>query len=119
MKAEGVSFRHAVELLREGYSPLAAKNNKPVKDATVRKLPNTLDTCAEDQTLLQQVMAYYHECLKQSPDALAYLQSRGIKNAEAIEHFKQGFANRSLGYRLPEKNRKEGAVIRKGIQEGN
>jgi DNA primase len=116
MKAEGVSFRHAVELLREGYTSLAAKHNNPVKDATVRKLPNTLDMSAEDQTLLQQVMAYYHECLKQSPDALAYLESRGIKHAEAIDHFKLGFANRSLGYRLPEKNRKEGAAIRGRLQ---
>jgi DNA primase len=116
MKAEGVSFRHAVELLREGYTPLATKHNKQVKDTTVRKLPNTLDLSAEDQTLLQQVMAYYHECLKQSPDALAYLESRGIKHAEAIDYFKLGFANRSLGYRLPEKNRKEGAAIRGRLQ---
>jgi len=57
MKAEGVSFRHAVELLREGHLPsLAAK--KVVKDATVRKLPTTLDTNAEDQTLLQQVVEF-------------------------------------------------------------
>ena len=28
-----------------------------------------------------------------------------------IGHFKLGFANRTLGYRLPEKNRKAGAEI--------
>ena len=115
MKAEGVSFRHAVELLREGYSPVAVHPHKPVKDATVKILPNTLDTQAEDQTLLNQVVAYYHECLKQSPEALAYLEKRGLSR-EAIDHFTLGFANRSLGYRLPEKNRKEGAAIRGKLQ---
>src|SRR5690349_19119963 len=41
MKAEGVSFRHAVELLREGaLSPLAAETTRgPVKESTVRRLP--------------------------------------------------------------------------------
>ncbi|MCP4128504.1 MAG: DNA primase, partial [Gammaproteobacteria bacterium] len=64
---------------------------------------------------LRQVMDYYHEVLKQSPEALAYLEKRGI-SGEAIEQFKLGFANRTLGYRLPEKNRKEGAAIRGQLQ---
>ncbi len=115
MKAEGVSFRHALELLREDHLPsLAAK--KVVKDATVRKLPNTLDTSAEDQSLLQQIIDYYHEALKQTPEALAYLESRGLNNPELIDKFKLGFANRSLGYRLPAKNRQEGAEIRGRLQ---
>jgi len=54
--------------------------------------------------------------LKQSPEALAYLVKRGIANGEAIARFKLGFANRTLGYRLPAKNRKEGAAIRGQLQ---
>jgi len=34
-----------------------------------------------------------------------------------VERFKLGYANRSLGYRLPEKNRKAGAEIRGRLQE--
>jgi hypothetical protein len=34
-----------------------------------------------------------------------------------IAHFRLGFANRTLGYRLPEKNRKAGAEIRGRLQE--
>jgi len=113
MKAEGVSFRHAVELLQADYQPLAAG---PVKRSTVQKLPTTLESSAEDARLLVQVIDYYHEALKQAPEALAYLEKRGIANGEAIEHFKLGFANRTLGYRLPEKNRKEGAAIRGQLQ---
>ena len=33
-----------------------------------------------------------------------------------IEHFRLGFSNRTLGYRLPEANRKEGAEIRGRLQ---
>ena len=39
-----------------------------------------------------------------------------MARAEAIDHFKLGFANRTLGYRLPLKNRKEGAAIRGQLQ---
>ena len=39
MKAQGVSFRHAVELLKEDHCPLAAAPVQPVKQSTVRKLP--------------------------------------------------------------------------------
>ncbi len=115
MKAEGVSFRHATELLLADYSPSLAANSGPVKQSTVRKLPTALEHNAEDAKLLRQVMDYYHEVLKQSPEALAYLEKRGL-TLEAIDHFKIGFANRSLGYRLPEKNRKEGAAIRGQLQ---
>ena len=38
MKMQGVSFRHAVELLREQPSSLAAESSAPVKTGTVRKL---------------------------------------------------------------------------------
>lgn len=117
MKAEGVSFRHAVELLQADYAPSAlAAGSGPVKKTTVQKLPTTLETSAEDARLLAQVIDYYHESLKQSPEALAYLEKRGIANGDAIARFKLGFANRTLGYRLPAKNRKEGAAIRGQLQ---
>jgi len=114
MKSQGVSFRHAVELLKEGdFTSLAAQ---PVKQTTVRKLTTPLTSNAEDQALLMQVVNYYHEALKQSPEALAYLEKRGL-HRDAIDHFKLGVADRTLGYRLPEKNRKEGAAIRGQLQQ--
>ena len=39
MKAEGVSFRHAVELLRKDDVPLAASPIQPVEKCTVPKCP--------------------------------------------------------------------------------
>jgi DNA primase len=50
--------------------------------------------------------------LKQSPEALSYLAKRGINDAEMIERFRIGFSDRTLGLRLPEKNRKAGGEIR-------
>jgi len=95
MKARDVSFRHAVEILRSDV-PLA-----PTNGHGRRILPSPVSTEAEDREVLGQVVAYYHETLKQSPEALAYLENRGLRSAEAISHFKLGFANRTLGYRLP------------------
>ena len=130
MQSEGVSFRHAVELLQNDFQPLAAKpvtGAQPpgapayraslhIKHSTVRKLDNPFETDIEAQQLLNQVIDYYHETLKQNTEALAYLKKRGINN-EAIEHFKLGVANRTLGYRLPKANRKEGAAIRNQLQK--
>jgi DNA primase catalytic core len=110
MKAEGVSFRHAVELLRADIpaDPSAAL----VKASTVRKLPAPVDRAADDAGALEQVVNYYQETLKQSPEALEYLQKRGLTHPEMMTHFRLGFANRTLGLRLPAKNRKAGEEIR-------
>jgi DNA primase len=117
MKTQGVSFRHAVELLKEGASPLAAGALKPVRQSTVPKLTAPVALDADDQALLNQVIDYYHATLKQSPEALAYLKSRGLDHPELIERFKLGYANRTLGLRLPEKNRKDGEAIRTRLQK--
>ena len=86
MKKNGVSFRHAVELLREGLpaSSLAAEPGS-VKRSTVRALPAPVAFDADDRALLNQVIGYYHETLRQSPEALAYLKSRGLDHPELIE----------------------------------
>jgi DNA primase len=112
MKRNGVSFRHAVELLREGVVP-----QRSVKVATVRSLPAPVAMDADDQALLNQVVGYYHETLKQSPEALAYLASRGLDHPQLIDTFRLGFANRTLGLRLPNKQRKEGAEIRARLEK--
>jgi len=118
IKKNGVSFRHAVELLRDGVSSLAAGVGA-AKRSTVRALPAPVAGDADDRTLLGQVIGYYHATLKQSPEALAYLESRGLAGAaamDAIDTFKLGYANRTLGLRLPAKNRVAGAELRTRLQ---
>ncbi len=116
MRAEGVSFRHAAELLLNDSFPLAASDAVPPKRSSVRKLSTPIERNAEDAKLLIQVIEYYHETLLNSPEALDYLKRRGIGSEEAVKTFKLGYANRTLGYRLPEKNRVEGAAIRGQLQ---
>lgn len=118
MKAEGVSFRHAVELLQNDYSPLAAASADalPAKRSTVKKLAMPLEREAEDAKLLVQVVEYYHQTLLQSPEVMQYLERRGIAALDAVHTFKLGYANRTLGYRLPAANRVEGAEIRGRLQ---
>lgn len=115
MKSEGVSFRHAVELLRERHP--VTTTAKPVKTSTVPKLPLVLDASASDEELLEQVVAYYHESLLKNDAALAYLERRGLRDDELIRHFQLGFADRTLGYRLPQKNRKTGEELRGRLQK--
>ena len=113
IKKNGVSFRHAVELLREGLSAssLAAEPGS-VKRSTVRALPAPVAFDADDQALLNQTVDYYHERLLATPEAQAYLLARGLNHPELVAHFRLGVADRTLGLRLPEKNRKAGADIR-------
>ncbi len=121
MKTQGVSFRHAVEILQKDTSSLAASASEPstktIKRATTPKLATPLAADADLQGTLKHVLSYYHDTLKQSPEALEYLAGRGLNHPELIDTFKLGFANRTLGYRLPQKNRQEGAEIRGKLQQ--
>ncbi len=113
MRAEGVSFRHAVELLRHG-APVS--DGRVVKVSSVPRLPSPLDHSVEDRELLGQVVGFYADTLRESADALAFLERRKINDPEAVSLFRLGFADRTLGYRLPDANRKAGASVRGRLQ---
>ena len=122
MKTKGVSFRHAVELLRSDHPALfmattAAGAGRVVRKGTTVKLASPVTPDAGDHEALRQVAAFYHETLKESPEALRYLESRGLTHPEMIDRFHLGFANRKLGLTLPDKNRKEGADLRGRLQK--
>jgi len=118
MRAEGVSFRHAVELLRDGMPMTsAAAGCSPVgssapKRSTVRRLSAPVQQSAADGELLAQVVGYYARVLTESPEALEFLRRRRIAHPEALGTFQLGYANRTLGLRLPDKRRSAGADLR-------
>ncbi len=117
MKIHGISCRHALELLRANHSSLAALGTIVQRGTTAAvKLDAPFKIDSDDQSALNQVVDYYHQTLKQSPEALRYLQSRGLEHPEMIDRFRLGFSNRTLCYRLPESNRKDGAEIRGRLQ---
>ena len=118
---DGLSFRHAFEVLAHGQG--AAFAARPlIKQSTVPLLPCPLDAEADDATLFAQVVAYYHERLKSlqtatTATARAYLASRGLDNDKLIDRFQIGFADRTLGLRLPNKNRTEGERFRSRLTQ--
>ena len=104
MRRDRVSFRHAVEVL------LAGEGRTLDEDLE-------LDPEATNAELLSQVAAFYHETLNRAPEGQAYLASRGLDDLELIGRFGLGLANRTLGYRLPKKVLKRGALIRGRLQD--
>ena len=113
-KFDGVSFRHAYELLKNNAAFSGAPTCSPMKKATIPKLPAPVAQDADDQAALRQVLNYYHERLRENPPALAYLKKRGI-TAEAVDFFHVGFVDRTLGLRLPARNRAAGAAMRERL----
>ena len=116
-RAEGISDTHALELLKGDYLPTSAGAIQPVKKSTVPKLPAPVTAEGDDQALMTRVVDFYYRTLKLSPDAMKYLAGRGITSSEVIDHFKLGYSNRSLGLRLPAKNRAAGAAIRGRLEQ--
>jgi len=123
MRDHGVPFRVACEILAgmAGGAPYPARPaGAPATGAlsatSARRLANPLSADVEGDALLGQVAEFYHRTLVDSPlatsaDAAAYLAARKISQ-EAIRHFHIGFADRSLGLRVPDKARREGAALR-------
>ena len=85
-------------------------------DMASSEQPLSLDRIPDDAALLEQVLQHYQAALKESPEAIAYLQKRGLDDPQLIEHFRLGLANRTLGYRLPQANRRAGAELRGRLQ---
>ncbi|WP_224558256.1 CHC2 zinc finger domain-containing protein [Pectobacterium versatile] len=109
MKTEKLSLPHAVDKLRResGMVPAAAPL-PPVSDISNEQ---------ERQALLHRVVAFYHHTLLNAPEAVAYLEKRRLNHPELVAAFKLGFANRTLGYRLPPGKLKAGVTLRSQLQE--
>jgi DNA primase len=122
MRSHKVSFRHACELLAKQHpaiaGPATGADEAQQKKLSQGKLRQAQSFSLEegDQALLDQVIEFYHQTLKSSPEALQYLDSRGLGNMELIERFKLGYANRTLAYRLAPKAFKAGAELRSALQ---
>jgi DNA primase len=99
-----------------------APTGQPVKKSTVPRLASPLAPDAAgsasspqaDQARCARCSTTTTPGLKENPAALAYLKKRGLA-AEAIDTFRLGFVDRTLGLRLPNNQRKEGAAIRERL----
>jgi DNA primase catalytic core len=105
MKKEGVSFRHAVEVLRQrlGIAPPPAPTLK-TRSGTAHPVlvdPSQSATGIADHVLLKHVNDFYHQTFCNEVKAMRYLQERRCFTPEAAKVFQIGYANRTLGYRVP------------------
>lgn len=112
MQTERLSLRKAVERLRGELG-----ENPSVQPLVGQDEPTVF---AEDeagrQALLTRVIDFYHHTLLNAPEAIAYLEKRRLNHPELVAAFKLGFANRTLAYRLPPKQKRAGAAIRGQLQ---
>jgi len=108
---EGLSTRGAIEAARARLGVFGeAFEGSPA-------LAVAVDLDADDKTQLRQVMEFYEEGRRTSPQAKEYLTKRGVGSEELAAHFHVGFANRSLGLHIPPKQSAAGEVIRKRLQK--
>ena len=94
------------------------ERQQPPKQSTVRKLPAPIVRDADDRQVLREVVDFYHETLKQSPDALQYLEKRGLKSsadARALPVWASPTARWAIACR--NKNRQAGAELRGRLQK--
>ena len=115
MKAEGVSRKHAVELLRSDFGTETVKPPKG-KKSTVNKLDSFVGTEDPDHVVMDRIVSYYSATLKQSLEGQGYLRDRKLIHGELIDHFRLGYSNRTLGYRLQPRNRKHGFQLRSQLE---
>ena len=117
-KFDGLSFRHAFEVLANGGKAAFEQSGGIAKKSTVPKLACPIEDTAEDAKLLQQVADYYAQRLTAPESQLArdYLASRGLDDPELWKRYQIGFADRTLGLRIPEKNRVQGKEIRTRLE---
>jgi DNA primase len=115
MKADGLDFREAVDKLLAEFFPLEAASL--VRRAAVTELSCPLDLEADDPTLLNQYADFCHELFKTTAEPREYVAKRGIASDELVSHFKLGYANRTLGLRLPNVKSKAGLALRTRLQD--
>jgi len=118
---DGVSFRHAFDLLAGGKeAAFAAGDGKPkAKKSMVPRLPCPLEVKAKEGELLQQVSDYYAERLlaPENTAALDYFAGRGLDSGELLRRFGVGFSDRTLGLRVPHMRTKDGEAMRSRLVE--
>lgn len=120
MKAEGVSRKHATELLKEGMTTLERRNEGPKKGAipklsTVRTMGVTFTAADSDEVILAGVADFYATAFMKNHEGKAYLEARGLRHPGLAEHFRIGLSNRTLGLHIPKNNRVPGRQLRERL----
>jgi DNA primase len=102
MRKENVSFRQAVDILRQRLGILPEDPTIETRTGTTHPvLVPSSETELADHVLLKHVLDFYHQTFCDDVKAMRYLQARRCFDAEAVKLFRIGYANRTLCYRVP------------------
>lgn len=111
---ERLTYPQTLVRLRElagSASSSAAAVPVPSSPPAVRQTLTDLDD--DGQALLRQTIAFYHRNLLDSPEALAWLEKRGLSHPELVSHFRLGFAGaHGVAGVLPSPHSREGRELR-------
>jgi DNA primase len=101
MRLEKCSFRYAAEQLLKtlGVAPEAAAVT--TRMGTTHEILAAPGDGLSDAQLMAIVTDFYHTTFLNQPPAMQYLARRKCFHPEAVKRFKIGYANRTLGYRVP------------------
>ncbi len=107
-RLDGVTFPEALRILagHTGYTAMNAE--KPEEREQQRSIP--LDPGAQKE--LRNVLTCYRRTLQRTPEALEYLESRGLMHPDLIEKFHVGYADGSLLDLIPAPPSREGRYLR-------
>jgi len=111
-KFDGVSHRHAFDLINEGGDTVFTMPKSKTHRPSIPRLPCPFDPDLTSDAFWEQIKEFYQEKLQQSEPALDYLKKRGLHKDDLIEKFELGFSNRAIGLRLPFKDRELGTKLR-------
>ena len=93
----------------------------PAHARLTRNLPDARHTALEPTGRRSKDFGPGHRLLPPHPqgntEGLDYLRSRGVTVGEAIDRFRIGYANRTLGLKLPVKQNKTGKQIRTRLHQ--
>jgi DNA primase len=115
MHRQGLDFRAAVEHIEQKQG-LTVQPKLETSSALSSSLAATI-SCDDKQTALQGAVDYYHQSLKNSAEALAYLESRGLNDAELINTFTLGASDKTLTSSLAAKHTQAGKQQRHALQD--
>jgi len=118
MKTENFSLPKAVLRLKAFTGQPLPSLAAAVPASSSPPMPRQTLTDLDDdgQALLHQVTDWYHQNLLNSPDALAWLEKRGLNHPELVSHFKLGFAGaHGVAGVLPSTDSKAGKALRQRL----
>lgn len=138
MKFDHVEFPRAVEILSSQLPEISAPSDRKEGEALsftnpahtnerqatglpsvgkAREIENKdssaiLSVTKENHELIESILDHYHRSLKSAPEALRYLESRGIASQEAFTKFRIGYCNETLSRMLPKDQTKKTAIMK-------